>query len=114
MHETEVLLFIRAPPPLPATNISSAFHLFLIQLQLTRNNAPQQQQQQPCDPQSMIVPILYDTTNNITSTIEQKMMSMAASPAVAQLLKQCMEFQVKPSECSILPCIRELVTNLAF
>ena len=65
--------------------------------------------------QTIVIPILYDTSN-ITQMAEQR--SAGAPPptqssiAVSNMLKRFSDFNSQSSECSILPAVRELMTNL--
>ena len=94
-------------------DLNQLFSLVL-QLQLTRQGvtvAPGQ------EPQSIIVPILYDQNTNTTLMTEQRGAGATMTPASMAATKTLKHFaeinQLKQGECSIFPAVRELLTNLA-
>lgn len=99
-----------APLGTPAVVIKGKI-LFI--LQLTRINV---QIPPGTDSQTIVIPILYDIANNVTQMAEQRSPGAPpptqASVAVNNMLKRFTEYASKPSECSILPAVRELMTNL--
>jgi len=61
------------------------------------------------------VPILYNTSGNVTTMMfDQKSQLQPSQPAVAvsNLLKRFHDFNKLSDQCSIFPAVRELLMNL--
>ena len=71
---------------------------------------------QPTEPQTFVVPILYNINGNMTSMMfDPKSSPLAPSPpavAVNNLLKRFHDFNKLNDQCSIFPAVRELLMNL--
>lgn len=81
---------------------------FLFFVQLTRQLFPP-----GTDPLSLVLPLLHDMMTNTTQLADRNEMA-ASSPnmAIMNALKRFSEFNPNPSECSIFPAVRELMSNL--
>lgn len=81
---------------------------FLFFLQLTRQMfAP------GMEPFFLVLPLVHDIMSNTTQLAERhELTSSSPHVVVINTLKRFAEFNPNPSECSIFPCVRELVTNL--
>jgi len=67
------------------------------------------------EPQTFVVPIIYNTNGNSTSMMyDQKSPISLSAPAVAvnNLLKRFHDFNTLNDQCSIFPAVRELLMNL--
>ncbi|KAI4459735.1 mediator complex subunit [Holotrichia oblita] len=83
----------------------------LIFLQITRILGPQYPSN--ADPPTLVLPLVYDTSTNITQLAEKR--DAGPAPAVAaasQLLKHFSQYQSNHIECSLFPAVRELLMNL--
>lgn len=64
------------------------------------------------DPPSLVLPLVYDISTNITQLAEKRDPGPASATAAASMqLKRFAEY-ANPSECSLFPAIRDLLTNL--
>ncbi|CAH1798713.1 unnamed protein product [Owenia fusiformis] len=101
-----------APAGTPAVMIKSKM---LIMLQFTRVGVAVPP---GTDPQTIVVPVLYDINTNITTVAEPKpgqiggATSTPATMAVQQMLKRFTDFHQKLPDCSIFPAVREIMNNL--
>ena len=67
------------------------------------------------EPQSVVVPLVYDVTNNQLAVVEKSVGPRAPQQTVShmvQMLKSFNEFNTNRADCSIYPAIRELLSNL--
>ncbi|KAK5650997.1 hypothetical protein RI129_002026 [Pyrocoelia pectoralis] len=66
------------------------------------------------DPPSLVLPLVYDISTNLTQLAEKRDPGPAtAMSAASQLLKHFAQFQTTHSECSLFPAVRELLMNLS-
>nr|XP_022906712.1 mediator of RNA polymerase II transcription subunit 14 isoform X2 [Onthophagus taurus] len=108
---------LRVPPsalPIVPTGMSGV-HVYrnkiLIFLQITR--LLNQQYAGQIEPPTLVLPLVYDVTTNITQLAEKR--DPGPAPAIAaasQLLKHFSQFQTNHAECSLFPAVRELLVNL--
>ncbi|XP_076370105.1 mediator complex subunit 14 isoform X1 [Tachypleus tridentatus] len=105
-----------AAPPIALTGMSAVLMVqnkILLFFQLTRiglNLAP------GVEPQTVVVPILYDINNNVTQLWDRRGHS-SLSPTdplsvIGNMLRRFNEYNPPQGECSIYPALRELLTNL--
>ncbi|KAL3884058.1 hypothetical protein ACJMK2_030281 [Sinanodonta woodiana] len=80
----------------------------VLMLQLTRVGL---QLPQGAEPQSIIIPILYDISNNSITLVERGPSNPNLSQ-VTQMLRRFMERYHQSPDCAIFPAVRELMTNL--
>lgn len=65
------------------------------------------------EPPSLVLPIVYDISSNITQLAERRDSGPApAMTAANQLLRHFAQFQPSHTECSLFPAVRELLMNL--
>ena len=68
------------------------------------------------EPQSVIIPLLYDITANTIQPVEARPPAphtqTPAQMAIVSMLRRFAELHQNPSECAIFPSVRELMTNL--
>lgn len=65
------------------------------------------------EPPSLVLPLVYDTTTNLTQLAEKRDTGPApAMTAASQMLKHFVQYQTNPNECSLFPAVRELLKNL--
>nr|XP_018906970.1 PREDICTED: mediator of RNA polymerase II transcription subunit 14 isoform X1 [Bemisia tabaci] len=61
---------------------------------------------------SLVLPLVYDTTTNITQLAEKRDAGPATAASAASLhMKRFSEFNVNLTECSIFPAVRDLLAN---
>lgn len=78
------------------------------QLQITRIGVPYQG-----EPPSLVLPLVYDVSTNLTQLAEKRDPAPASATAAASLqLKRFAEYGANPSECSLFPAVRDLLANL--
>lgn len=83
---------------------------FWLQLQITRIGI---QYPSNMEPPSLVLPLVYDITTNLTQLAEKRDTGPApAMTAASQMLKHFVQFQTNPNECSLFPAVRELLMNL--
>lgn len=84
--------------------------MLLFQLQITRIGI---QYPNNMEPPSLVLPLVFDITTNITQLAEKRDPGpFPAMNAASQLLKHFAQFQTSQLECSIFPAVRELLMNL--
>ncbi|XP_046742942.1 mediator of RNA polymerase II transcription subunit 14 isoform X1 [Diprion similis] len=77
-------------------------------LQITRIGVPYQG-----ETPSLVLPLVYDLTNNLTQLAEKRDPGPASATAAASLqLKRFAEYGANPTECSLFPAVRDLLANL--
>lgn len=79
------------------------------QLQITRIGIPYQG-----EIPSLVLPLVYDVTTNLTQLAEKRDPSPATAIAAASMqLKRYVDYGgVNQSECSLFPAVRDLLANL--
>ncbi|XP_008554086.1 mediator of RNA polymerase II transcription subunit 14 [Microplitis demolitor] len=104
---------LRIPPsatPIVPTGMAAVLvcrNKILFFLQIVRIGMPYQG-----DPPSLVLPLVYDISTNITQLAEKRDPGPASATAAASMqLKRFAEY-ANPSECSLFPAIRDLLTNL--
>lgn len=71
------------------------------------------QYQNNVEPPSLVLPLVYDISTNITQLAEKRDAGPApAMTAASLLLKHFAQFQTNHSECSLYPAVRDLLSNL--
>ncbi|XP_018328535.1 mediator of RNA polymerase II transcription subunit 14 isoform X2 [Agrilus planipennis] len=107
---------LRIPPsaiPIVPTGMAAVLVYrtkILFFLQITRIGV---QYPNSMEPPSLVLPLVYDISTNITQLAEKRDAGPApAMTAASQLLKHFAQFQSNHSECSLLPAVRELLMNL--
>lgn len=104
-----------APSAIPIVPVGMAGVLvyrnkILFFLQITRTGI---QYPGNMEPPSLVLPLVYDVTTNITQLAEKRDSGPApAMTAASQLLKHFAQFQTNHTECSLFPAVRELLMNL--
>ncbi|GAB1598926.1 mediator of RNA polymerase II transcription subunit 14-like [Argonauta hians] len=101
---------ISAPAGTPAIVVKSKMIIMLlltrIGLMLPSNT----------EPQSVIVPLIYDIAANTIQLVEARLpAAQAHTPAqmaIVAMLRRFAELHQNPTECAIFPSVRELMTNL--
>lgn len=87
------------------SNSISPFLFFYKQLQITRVGVN-------WEAPSLVLPLVYDTTTNITQLAEKRDAGPATAASAASLhMKRFSEFNVNLTECSIFPAVRDLLAN---
>lgn len=77
-------------------------------MQITRIGLPYQG-----ETPSLILPLVYDVSTNLTQLAEKRDPSPASAMAAASLqLKRFAEYGANQSECSLFPAVRDLLANL--
>lgn len=101
---------ISAPAGTPAVVVKNKM---IIMLQLTRIGLMLSSNSEP---QSVIIPLLYDITANTIQPVEARPPAphtqTPAQMAIVSMLRRFAELHQNPSECAIFPSVRELMTNL--
>lgn len=78
------------------------------QLQITRIGM-----QYPGETPSLVLPLVYDVSSNVTQLAEKRDPSPASATAAASIqLKRFSDYGVNQSECSLFPAVRDLLANL--
>ncbi|XP_012256588.1 mediator of RNA polymerase II transcription subunit 14 isoform X2 [Athalia rosae] len=105
---------LRIPPsatPIVPTGMAAVLvcrNKILFFLQITRIGV-QYQGETP----SLVLPLVYDVSSNLTQLAEKRDPGPASATAAASLqLKRFAEFGANPSECSLFPAVRDLLANL--
>ncbi|XP_034941406.1 mediator of RNA polymerase II transcription subunit 14 [Chelonus insularis] len=105
---------LRTPPsatPIVPTGMAAVLvcrNKILIFLQITRIGISYQG-----EPPSLVLPLVYDVTTNITQLAERRDPGPATvSSAASMQLKRFSEYGINPSECSLFPAVRDLLANL--
>ncbi|KAK0164402.1 hypothetical protein PV328_003035 [Microctonus aethiopoides] len=105
---------LRIPPsatPIVPTGMAAVLvcrNKILFFLQITRIGGPYQG-----EPPSLVLPLVYDVSTNLTQLAEKRDPGPASATAAASLqLKRFAEFGANPSECSLFPAVRDLLANL--
>lgn len=91
--------------------------LLVLQLQFTRVMGPAGaggMGQYPTDSTSLVLPLIYDTTSNVTQLAEKRDSGPASAITTASmLLKRFLDCTGSMhTECSLYPAVRELLGNL--
>lgn len=77
-------------------------------MQITRIGLPYQG-----ETPSLVLPLVYDVSTNLTQLAEKRDPSPASAMAAASLqLKRFAEYGANQSECSLFPAVRDLLANL--
>ncbi|CAG5108193.1 Similar to MED14: Mediator of RNA polymerase II transcription subunit 14 (Aedes aegypti) [Cotesia congregata] len=104
---------LRIPPsatPIVPTGMAAVLvcrNKILFFLQITRIGMPYQG-----EPPSLVLPLVYDVSTNITQLAEKRDPGPGSATAAASMqLKRFAEY-ASLSECSLFPAIRDLLTNL--
>lgn len=99
-----------APPGMSAVMIKDRM-LFFLQLTRIGLNLPT-----GVEPQTLVVPIVYDMNSNTTQLADRRdpasLSPTAPISIIRNTLKRFSDYNPQPTECSIYPAIRELLTNL--
>ncbi|XP_012271319.1 mediator of RNA polymerase II transcription subunit 14 isoform X2 [Orussus abietinus] len=105
---------LRIPPsatPIVPTGMAAVLvcrNKILFFLQITRIGVPYQG-----EAPSLVLPLVYDVSTNLTQLAEKRDPSPASATAAASLqLKRFAEYGANPSECSLFPAVRDLLANL--
>ncbi|XP_031837631.1 mediator complex subunit 14 [Nomia melanderi] len=105
---------LRIPPsstPIVPTGMAAVIvcrNKILFFLQITRIGLPYQG-----ETPSLILPLVYDVSTNLTQLAEKRDPSPASAMAAASLqLKRFAEYGANQSECSLFPAVRDLLANL--
>ncbi|XP_043274195.1 mediator of RNA polymerase II transcription subunit 14 isoform X2 [Venturia canescens] len=105
---------LRIPPsatPIVPTGMAAVLvcrNKILFFLQITRIGVPYQG-----EPPSLVLPLVYDVSTNLTQLAEKRDPGPASATAAASLqLKRFAEYGANPSECSLFPAVRDLLANL--
>lgn len=65
------------------------------------------------DPPSLVLPIVYDVSTNLTQLAEKRDPGPASAiTAASHQLKRYAEFSLNMNECSLFPAVRDLLANL--
>lgn len=65
------------------------------------------------EPPSLVLPLVYDVSTNMTQVAEKRDPGLAPATTAANLqLKRFSEFAASQSECSLFPAVRDLLANL--
>ncbi|XP_023219267.1 mediator of RNA polymerase II transcription subunit 14-like [Centruroides sculpturatus] len=98
------------PPGMSAVMIKDRM-LFFLQLTRIGLNLPA-----GVEPQTLVVPIVYDMNSNTTQLADRRdpasLSPTAPISIIRNTLKRFSDYNPQPTECSIYPAIRELLTNL--
>ncbi|KAF2885129.1 hypothetical protein ILUMI_21063 [Ignelater luminosus] len=107
---------LRVPPsaiPIVPTGMAACLvyrNKILFFLQITRIGI---QYPNNMEPPSLVLPLVYDVSTNLTQLAEKRDAGPApAMTTASQLLKHFAQFQTNHSECSLFPAVRELLMNL--
>ncbi|XP_053982530.1 mediator of RNA polymerase II transcription subunit 14 isoform X1 [Hylaeus anthracinus] len=105
---------LRIPPsgtPIVPTGMAAVLvcrNKILFFLQITRIGLPYQG-----ETPSLVLPLVYDVSTNVTQLAEKRDPSPASAMAAASLqLKRFAEYGANQSECSLFPAVRDLLANL--
>ena len=105
---------LRIPPsgtPIVPTGMAAVLvcrNKILFFLQITRIGLPYQG-----ETPSLVLPLVYDVSTNLTQLAEKRDPSPASAMAAASLqLKRFAEYGANQSECSLFPAVRDLLANL--
>ncbi|XP_066584073.1 mediator of RNA polymerase II transcription subunit 14 isoform X2 [Prorops nasuta] len=104
---------LRIPPsatPIMPTGMAAVVvcrNKILFFLQITRIGVPYQG-----EPPSLVLPLVYDVSTNLTQLAEKRDPSPASATAAASLLLKRFAEYANPSECSLFPAVRDLLANL--
>ncbi|KAK4883568.1 hypothetical protein RN001_006887 [Aquatica leii] len=115
-YKWSVQWMLRIPPsaiPIVPTGMAACLvyrNKILFFLQITRIGL---QYPNNIEPPSLVLPLVYDISTNLTQLAEKRDAGPAtAMTAASQLLKHFAQFQTNHSECSLFPAVRELLMNL--
>lgn len=65
------------------------------------------------EPPSLVLPLVYDVSSNVTQLAEKRDSGAASGIAAASMqLKRFAEFGQHSGECSLFPAVRDLLANL--
>nr|CAD7406222.1 unnamed protein product [Timema poppensis] len=64
------------------------------------------------DPPSLVLPLVYDMSTNLTQLAEKRDPQPSATTAASHQLKRFAEMGVNHMECSLFPAVRDLLANL--
>lgn len=107
VYKNKILCFVSIWLETPHRKYKTCFWL---QLQITRIGI---QYPSNMEPPSLVLPLVYDITTNLTQLAEKRDTGPApAMTAASQMLKHFVQFQTNPNECSLFPAVRELLMNL--
>ncbi|XP_066259212.1 mediator of RNA polymerase II transcription subunit 14 isoform X2 [Euwallacea similis] len=107
---------LRIPPnalpivPTGTQGVMGIRNKILFFLQITRLGYPAS-----ADPPSIVLPLIYDITGNMTQLAEKRDIgSPPAMTAASQVLRHFCQMQAGTVECTVFPALREILMNLTF
>nr|CAD7404784.1 unnamed protein product [Timema cristinae] len=96
-----------APTGQPAILICRSKILFFLQITRVGLQYPPNM-----DPPSLVLPLVYDMSTNLTQLAEKRDPQPSATTAASHQLKRFAEMGVNHMECSLFPAVRDLLANL--
>lgn len=89
--------------------MNEVYWFFLLQLQITRVGL----QYSGVEPPTLVLPLVYDVTTNLTQLAEKRDPGPASAISAASMqLKRFLECSPMHNECSLFPAVRDLLANL--